>query len=506
MYLMEVYKIFLITLVLCSFRTVICSHFRGGIITWKPFGNQVKISYRLAFRRSFSSNFYCDAATISSLLPGEEALQCLYGCSGNIVPSMSYYCTDFSADEDWSSGEHTVVYKFPVSTSNIYHFGYISSAWIPLAEGGSGWSMRTAANLTVRMDTGQINSSPISAMKPITRMKHGCQYSIHIPVQDDDGDKVKCRWSTKTRYDECGGVCQTLSDSVLDEISCILHYNATKSIGWYAVAVQLEDFAVSNDMIPLSSVPLQFLIQVFTSNGFCKDRPVLIKTNFIDGTNIPISLYSTLCEIMIAKSATNTSVIIEIETVSPIGMLKSNLKVFGDTGREWFVIVKWIPTEDQIGSHIFCYTAIDSNGQSSDQTCVTLVVIGSITTTKNEKATTTATPLIKEQTTVFCEPTPISTVPTTVTPTPPVLTTDWIIVIVVCGTIMLIFLCSCIYMLLRVSRRNRRNQNDDPIYYTPSLNTVTNNNEIHSYSTTSMNETDIIPDAELKSWKSCDNQ
>ncbi|CAC5391946.1 unnamed protein product [Mytilus coruscus] len=253
----------------------------------KPQRITVKISYRLAFRRSFSDNFYCDAATLSSLLPGEDPLVCLYGCSGNIITSMSYYCTDYSVDEDWSSGERTVVYTFPATTSNIYHFGYISSAWIDLVEGGNNWSMRTAANLTVRSDIGKINSSPKSAMKPITRMKYGCQYSVQIPVQDDDGDKVKCRWSTKTRSP--------------------VFYNATGRTGWYAVAVQLEDFALSSNMMPLSSVPLQFLVQVFKSSGYCKDRPVLIKTNFIDGTNFNISLYSTLCEIMVAKSATNTS-------------------------------------------------------------------------------------------------------------------------------------------------------------------------------------------------------
>ncbi|CAC5391943.1 unnamed protein product [Mytilus coruscus] len=274
----------------------------------------VKISYRLAFRRSFSGNFYCDEASISSLLSGGDPLVCLYGCSGNIITSMSYYCTDYSVDEDWSSGERTVVYTFPVTTSNIYHFGY-KFCLDRFSRRREQVVTENDSKLTVRSDTGTINSSPISAMKPITRMKQGCQYSIQIPVQDDDSDIVKCRWSTKTRYDECGGVCQRFTGSVLDEVSCVLHYNAIGRTGWYAVAVQIEDFAVSNNMVPLSSVPLQFLVQVFTSSGYCEDRPVLVETNFIDGTNFHISLYSTLCEIMVARSATNTSRIIEIITV-----------------------------------------------------------------------------------------------------------------------------------------------------------------------------------------------
>lgn len=58
---------------------------------------------------------------------------------------------------------------------------YRSGAWINLVKGGNKWSMRTTANLTVRADSGKVNSSPISAMKPITRMKQGCQYSVQIP-------------------------------------------------------------------------------------------------------------------------------------------------------------------------------------------------------------------------------------------------------------------------------------------------------------------------------------
>lgn len=40
----------------------------------------------------------------------------------------------------------------------------------------------------------------------------------NLTVQDDDGDIVKCRWSTNIGNDECGGVCQTFPGSVLDEV------------------------------------------------------------------------------------------------------------------------------------------------------------------------------------------------------------------------------------------------------------------------------------------------
>lgn len=41
---------------------------------------------------------------------------------------------------------------------------------------------------------------------------------MNFTVFDDDGDIVKCRWSTRTLNDECGGVCETLSGSYLNEV------------------------------------------------------------------------------------------------------------------------------------------------------------------------------------------------------------------------------------------------------------------------------------------------
>ena len=55
------------------------------------------------------------------------------------------------------------------------------NAWITLVSGGGNWELRTTANLTRRSDTGQVNSSPVSAMQPIVRIQHGCNASIAIP-------------------------------------------------------------------------------------------------------------------------------------------------------------------------------------------------------------------------------------------------------------------------------------------------------------------------------------
>ena len=43
---------------------------------------------------------------------------------------------------------------------------------------------------------------------------------------------------------------------------CILTYNANGTLGWYVVALQVEDFINAASTVAMSSVPLQFLVQV----------------------------------------------------------------------------------------------------------------------------------------------------------------------------------------------------------------------------------------------------
>lgn len=53
--------------------------------------------------------------------------------------------------------------------------------------------------------------------------------------------------------------------------------------------------------------------------------------------------------------------IVDIVTVSPVGLLKSNLNA-STTPQQWFVDVTWTPSSSQSGPNIFCYYALDSIG------------------------------------------------------------------------------------------------------------------------------------------------
>ena len=53
--------------------------------------------------------------------------------------------------------------------------------------------------------------------------------------------------------------------------------------------------------------------------------------------------------------------IIEVETVSPPGLRKSEVTQLSEL--QWFIDVTWTPTRSQFGlSFIFCFRATDSTG------------------------------------------------------------------------------------------------------------------------------------------------
>ncbi|XP_062602414.1 integrin beta-like protein C [Saccostrea cucullata] len=357
-----------------------CSHFRGGIFMWKPTntgtGSQVSITFRMAWRRSYSSATYCDQSTINQggLIAYMGSISC-FGCQHYIwsstdvtMTNTSFVCTDYSIQEDWTQGERTFLYNFG---NSITYFGFTGNAWISLVYGGGNWEMRTKVNLSVRADTGLINTSPTSAMPAIVRLQHGCDHNITIPVFDKDNDVIKCRWA-KSEYNECGGVCSTFKHASLNE-NCEIRYSAIYQIGWYAVAIQIEDFASENSTTSLSSIPLQFLVNVFQSSKKCKNRPVFLLPTRQDGACVGVPYPSTWSEKIIAKASQNES-ISEINTVSPTGFKKSNLSRYDNSGEEWYVNVTWTPKANQAGEHPFCYTASDTDGLVSERICIELLV------------------------------------------------------------------------------------------------------------------------------------
>ena len=76
-------------------------------------------------------------------------------------------------------------------------YSYTSCCWISSLSlyGDSSWLVSGEIDLTPRSDNGKINSSPVTRSLAIFRLQEGCPKEIRIPVEDPDGDTVKCRWA-----------------------------------------------------------------------------------------------------------------------------------------------------------------------------------------------------------------------------------------------------------------------------------------------------------------------
>ena len=223
----------------------------------------MEISYHVSWEQD--TNHECNSSTIEdgNLLDGSDNIDCLYGCSDTII-KMSYTCTCYSAEDNWSFGENELTYVFNNTTdNNTVTIGSIGGLWS--SEVGGTWNLSTTFSLATRDDTGEINSSPRAATTPLLRLQEGCEHFIPLSVSDPDDDAIRCRWAVGN---ECGGICNKFPGAYLDTDSCTIKYYANYGTGIKAVAVMIEDYAPGSSS-PFSSVAVQFLVSVFSSPVPC---------------------------------------------------------------------------------------------------------------------------------------------------------------------------------------------------------------------------------------------
>ena len=224
---------------------------------------QMEISYHVSWEQD--TNYECNSSTIENgnLLDGSDSIDCLYSCTGAIT-KMSYMCTCYSAEDNWSFGEKKLTHVFSHTTDvNTVTIGSIGGLWSSKVSGT--WNISTTFSLATRNDIGQINSSPRAATTPLLRLQEGCEHIIPLSVSDPDNDTIRCRWAVGK---ECGGICNKFPGAYLDPDSCTIKYHANYGTGIKAIAVMIEDYA-SGSSHPLSSVALQFLVAVFSSPQPC---------------------------------------------------------------------------------------------------------------------------------------------------------------------------------------------------------------------------------------------
>jgi len=358
---------------------IVCSHFRGGLVTWKPVNSSVEfpvdtvevlITARFYWRIDYSAETYCDENSIKN--------KKLIGDYGNFYSSDGVwnfdtlvYCTDYSMVDSWSGGERTQIVK--VSTLYPVSATYSSCCWIYLNAGGGSWIVKVNMDLKKRDDTKQINSSPITSMPPIVRLTKNCNQTIRIPVNDADGDIVRCRWSEYSKG-ECSGVCQTVTNSILDSDECTLFFNP-ENTGYYAASIQIEDFTDSLSKEPLSSVPLKFLFLV--SEGNCTET-YLNSIHFVDDTLQDESCVGISFDRSFQQSILifSDSEVIELTSQSPTGLVKSKIENYEKN--LYRINITYTPQTGEFGSSLFCFKGVNSKGFSTERRCITFVIGGEI--------------------------------------------------------------------------------------------------------------------------------
>lgn len=174
--------------------SVLSSHFRGGLLTWKAV-NETQILVRHLFSYVYS---YCSN-------PQTNTLDCIDGCTGSVI--LNANCTESNSAENWANFEGETIFDTRNSTPSPLSLRFASGDWISLVwpTPATSWSLKMSVDLSQRNDIGSINHSPVSSMA--LNIIYPClinQY-VHIPVADFDGDNVRCRFASGS--DECASIC-----------------------------------------------------------------------------------------------------------------------------------------------------------------------------------------------------------------------------------------------------------------------------------------------------------
>ena len=166
-----------------------------------------------------------------------------------------------------------------------------------------------------------------------------------------------CRWARNTPVlNECADVCGSIVGSTLSNDNCTLTFDSTgKTVGdYYAVALMVEDFYTESSDVPFSSIPIQFLVKI-VATPLCPLKPI-IDSNLSSCTPIEIGVPFTFT--LTITQGCNGTTIDDFFRMPPLNMYKSGITQIGSTN-VWIVTETWIPTEEQIGSQVYCAIATD---------------------------------------------------------------------------------------------------------------------------------------------------
>ncbi|CAF3356803.1 unnamed protein product [Rotaria sp. Silwood1] len=354
------------------------SHFLGGTISWRVQNSATSSTWvAILITQTYSWTYTtgkCENGAIAAHQPVPSSggtLTCSPSCpAGFGSVSATPYCTDVSPLNGIVVGQRSDIVLIPEGSD--FSVIYASDAWGSLTLGGYGWSISSHINLVNRSDNGMLNHAPVATIMSPIIIPQNKKTLMTISVSDADGDTVRCRWSTNLNgVDECGSICppSSLPANTVIYPNCTIEITGTTAGTRYALAIMAEDFITSASTTPLSTVPVQFLVEIMTSPS-CSILPEILHTG---KSCTPIKVNETFISQVLAVNHCGENVtIIDIATLSFSGMTQGSLVKLSSL--IYYKTITWTPTIDQLGYQVMCAMALNNQYAQSSQYCFTFFV------------------------------------------------------------------------------------------------------------------------------------
>ncbi|CAF1039474.1 unnamed protein product [Adineta steineri] len=360
------------------------NHFLGGTITWQPLNKSASgtpVAIVITQTYSWSTSYVkCNSTQIanSELISTDlsynginNTLDCIINCGsgsvGYIAPPIIPFCTDASSKQGTVVGQRSdIVY---LQENDDFTAAFQDTGWRVLTASSSNiWSLASRIAIQPRSDNGLYNTAPVATVMSPINIPNNQTSVISVPVGDADGDTTKCRWANGSN--ECGGVCppSSLPPNTSIYPNCTIVITGQNIGDWFAVALVVEDFINSSSTFPLSSVPVQFLVQVVTPPS-CSIPPDIIGLP-AEQSCIPVKVGEIFNSQLIAINYCGANITIQdIATLSFSGMTKSAITKLNAT--IYYKNLTWIPTLNQLGYQVMCAMAINSTTAITTSTTTT---------------------------------------------------------------------------------------------------------------------------------------
>lgn len=396
--------------------TAMASHYRGGTykVQQQPNGN-INIVNTQTWR--LGADLYaggCQQSDVDNQVVSDYSVTA--SCTNGSCTSQPLKYTALFVGDDYCYGDGNNEITKP---SSGFSFGWDSCCWVPVTDDNGNRFYHNGGDMMMRMTVNDVNNnSPAFKLPPLWLIMAGCPaQQIDLNPIDADGDTVRCRWATQTEAEGAETDLNLWPSLSLDAANCIVTYDGTmdsSTTGVKPIGLMMEDFDANGNV--RSSIPVQFLAQVWTPNmntrsighsnypnwfdieehenhvdapkgrgrrslpSYCGAVPVFVSPTPADGAILDGKSGSV--SFTLAAQSDN-GYIVGFAYQAPAGMSCTTVDSNGQITCNWSLTAAQLKVEN----HSFCYDATDNIGLVTNRQCLTIQGIGNKITNIIEMAT-----------------------------------------------------------------------------------------------------------------------